>query len=151
MKPKSKSLFENTYVLALSALLFVFVGYATFQDVLFYFTKVEAEGRILKIVNERTGTKPYKITISYFNHFEDHGEVAVVGVDKDFARALYRDKVEPISYGKLYADSVYFKAYKSPKLFTIVLETAGLLALAVMLYLSVSAFKKAGMANDDIN
>ncbi|MBC7401458.1 MAG: hypothetical protein H7289_16080 [Mucilaginibacter sp.] len=142
MNPKGKSLFENVYVLIFSALLFVFVGYSAFTDVLFYFTKVDAEGRVLKINKENSGAPPYKITVSYFNQFVDHGEVSIVSVDKDFARTIFRDKVEPISYGKLYADTVYFNNYKSPGLFTLGLDAVGLLILLLAIYFSGSALKK---------
>jgi hypothetical protein len=147
MNPNVKSLFENVYVLIFSALLFVFIGYSTFRDVLYYTTKVPAEGRILKINRENSGAQPYKVTVSYFNEFEDHGEISIVSVDKDFAHTIYRDKVEPISYGKLYDETVYFANYKSPGMFTLVLDAIGLLILLLALYFSGSSLKRNQQTN----
>ena len=141
MNPKAKSLFENVYVLIFSTLLFVFIGYSAFKDVLYYVTKVTTEGRVLKISKENSGAQPYKITVSYFNQFEDRGEVSIVSVDKDFARALYRNKVEPISYGKIYPDTVYLTNYKSPGISTLVLDAIGLLVLLLAIWFSAASLK----------
>jgi hypothetical protein len=148
MNANVKSLFENVYVLIISALLFLFIGYSTFQDVLYYTTRVDTEGRVLKIDRENSGAQPYKITVSYFNQFEDHGEVSIVSVDKDFARNLYRNKVEPISYGKLYDETVYFNNNKSPGLFILGLDAVGLLVLLLAIYFSGSSLRKTPVATE---
>lgn len=132
---------ETIMLLIVEILIFILGIWAFSQDITFFLTKKEASAEVIKL-EKLPLPKPYKITLKYFNDFENKYIITYIDdIDGRYGQSLNSKKQLNIFYKKSSPHIIYLVDYKYPNLGNLILYILFLLIMIIAIFFQALRLK----------
>ncbi|EHQ29101.1 hypothetical protein [Mucilaginibacter paludis] len=142
MLKQLKNIAENVFTLILAVVLLIAISYNGFEDLIFSVSNIQGYATIKKIQKPLLSDNPFKITVQYFNQFENKQVICEILLKKTTSLNLYVGKEEKIYYGRFFYSNVSISKPLSIKPVTITMEILALIILIASIFITYRKLKK---------